>query len=85
MPYEAFTPNQRVFDALESSADRHPDRRALTFIESADPTVPSKSWSYSQFIDQVRRAAQVFTELSGGEAPRVAMLLPAIPQAYFTL
>ena len=85
LPYEAFMPHQSVFDALQSSADRHPERRALTFIESADPLVASKSWTYSHFIDQVRRAAQVFTELAGGEAPRVAMLLPAIPQAYFTL
>ena len=84
-PYEAFMPHQSVFDGLASAARRYPDRRALTFIESADPSAPNKSWSYSQFIDQVRRAAQLFTELAGAEAPRVAMLLPAIPQAYFTL
>ena len=77
-PYDAFMPHQSVFAALQSSADCHPDRRALTFIESADPSVASKSWTHSQFLDQVRRAAQVFTELAGDEAPRVAMLLPAI-------
>lgn len=68
LPYEAFMPHQSVFDALESSANCHPDRRALTFIESADPQVPSKGWTYSQFIDQVRRAAKVFTELAAGDS-----------------
>ncbi|MDB5777794.1 MAG: AMP-binding enzyme family protein [Polaromonas sp.] len=85
LPYEAFMPHQSVFDGLASAARLHPDRRALTFIASSDTSVPSQSWTYSQFIDQVRRAAQLFTELAGGEPPRVAMLLPAIPQAYFTL
>lgn len=68
LPYEAFMPHQSVFDALESSANCHPDRRALTFIESADPSVASTSWTYSQFIEQVRRAAQVFTELAAGDS-----------------
>ncbi|MDB5931676.1 MAG: hypothetical protein JWR60_3383 [Polaromonas sp.] len=85
LPYEAFMPHQSVFGALHSSASLHADRRALTFIESADLSVASTSWTYSQFIDQVQRAGQVFSDLAGGEAPRVAMLLPAIPQAYFTL
>jgi len=84
-PYETFMPHQSVFDALASAARLHPDRQALTFIQSSDLSVPSKSWTYSQFIDQVSSAAQLFTELADGEPPRVAMLLPAIPQAYFTL
>ena len=83
--YEAFMPHQSVFDGLASAARLYPDRRAMTFIESSDSSAPAKSWTYSQFIDQVRRAAQLFTDLADGEAPRVAMLLPAIPQAYFTL
>lgn len=84
-PYEAFMPHQSVFEGMESSANLYPDRRALTFIESADPSIASKSWTYSQFIAEVQRAAQVFAELAGNEEPRVAMLLPATPQAYFTL
>lgn len=78
-------PHQSVFAGLASAASRYPDRRALTYIESSDLAVPATSWTYSQFIDQVQRAAQLFTELAGDDAPRVAMLLPAIPQAYFTL
>lgn len=85
LPYESFMPHQSVFDGLASAARQHPDRRALTFIESSDPSVPGTSWTYTQFIDQVRRAAQLFTELAGDQPPRVAMLLPAIAQAYFTL
>ena len=42
-------------------------------------------WTHAQLLADVRRAANLFAELAGDEPPRVAMLLPPIPQAYFTL
>lgn len=84
-PYEDFMPHATVFRALEDAAARYSGRRALTYV--IDPQAPGAVmvWSYADFIRDVRKAANLFSELAGGDAPRVAMLLPAIPQAHFTL
>ena len=84
-PYSAFMPFADLFDALEATARRHPDRTALRYLHSADPDEPPATWTYSAFVAGVARAASLFHDLAAGEEPRVAMLLPAIPSAYFTL
>ncbi|MFM9926016.1 AMP-binding protein [Variovorax sp. H27-G14] len=78
-------PHTDVLDALEDAARRHPQRPAITFIPSADASVPPARWTHAQMVAQVRRAAHAFKHLCGDAEPRVAFLLPAIPQAYFTL
>jgi fatty-acyl-CoA synthase len=84
-PYASFMPHRNVYDALQSVANSHPARRALTFIEdAADPSL-SRSWTHAELLGEITRTANLFTQLAGDEAPRIAMLLPAIPQAYFTL
>lgn len=85
MPYADFMPHGSVFNALEHAAKCHPERRALSFITTADPATEAQSWTHAQFINQVRRAANLFRRLAAEDEPRIAMLLPAIPQAYFTL
>lgn len=83
--YAEFMPYRGVYEALDAVARRFPDRRALSFIVSADPREASIGWTHAQFIGRVRRAANLFSTLADGDVPRVAMLLPAVPQAYFTL
>lgn len=84
-PYESFMPHLSVIEALETAARAHPDRKALTYVSSPDPLVPASSWTHAEFIGEVRQAARAFSMLADGDVPRVAMLLPAIPAAYFTL
>ncbi|CAA2109145.1 acyl-CoA synthetase [Variovorax paradoxus] len=84
-PHAAFMPHADVLDALEDAARQHPQRRAITFIRSADPSEAPLHWTHAQMVAQVRRAARAFTALCGDDEPRVAFLLPAIPEAYFTL
>ncbi len=84
-PYAEFMAHRHVGSALEDVAARHPARKALCFLPSADPLEPARTWSYSEFIADVRRAAQLFRELAEPETPRVALLLPAVPQAYIAL
>ena len=83
-PYEAFMPWGGLHEALSASAERFGDRPAMTLL--ADDTLePGESWTYAQLLEQVARAGNAFRALAKGERPRVAMLLPAIPQAYATL
>jgi fatty-acyl-CoA synthase len=84
-PYAAFMAHSSVFSALGAAAAQHPQRRALSYIQSAAHEDKHLSWTYEAFIADVRRAANLFRELAGDAEARVAMLLPAIPQAYFTL
>ena len=71
--------------ALETQEAKHPDGIALKYIQRADLDEPAQHWTYPQFVALIRRAARLFQSLSGDQAPRVAFLLPAIPQAHFTL
>lgn len=84
-PFEAYLPYTSVMHALETQAAKHPDGIALKYIQSADLDEPAQQWTYPQFVALIRRAARLFQSLSGDQAPRVAFLLPAIPQAHFTL
>jgi fatty-acyl-CoA synthase len=85
LPYAEFMAHASLIDALEDAASRHADRPALTFLQAADRPDLTRRWTHRQFVADVRRAANLFRSLAGKDEPRVAMLLPAIPQAYFTL
>jgi len=84
-PYSAFMSHAGVHDALADAAGRYAQRRALTFIVDADPATPPRMWTYAQLLADIRRTARLFQQLAGDEPPRIAMLLPAIPEAYLTL
>ena len=84
-PYAEFMPHTHIADAMAAASTRHRARPALVYIESADPAAPCSAWTHGQFIALVRRTARLFSALAGDEPPRVAMLLPPIPQAWFTL
>lgn len=84
-PYARFMAHASVLSALVDTATRHKDRPALTALDSAAPEVAPRRWTHSQFVAEVRRAARLFVRLAGGDAPRVALLLPPIPEAHFAL
>lgn len=84
-PYAEFMRHGSVFDALEESTQRHAGRKAITFIDTPDLAVPARTWSYVELMRQIRRTANLFHRLADGAEPRIAMLLPPIPEAYFTL
>lgn len=84
-PYTEFMDHGSVYAALADAAARHRGRTALTFIERADPDGPARSWSHAALLAEIHRSADLFYQLAAGEPPRIAMLLPPIPEAYFTL
>lgn len=84
-PYSTYMAYDHVFDALAAAARMYGDRKAISFITSPDLDVGASSWTYTEFLGEVRRAANLFRSMVPGELPRIAMLLPAIPEAYFTL
>ncbi|MGE4335861.1 MAG: AMP-binding protein [Pigmentiphaga sp.] len=85
LPYEQYMPFTSTYQALESAAAHFGDRPALTYWSSSDPAESGRTWTHRALFADIQRAARVFHALANGEPPRVAMLLPAIPEAYLTL
>lgn len=84
-PYAEYMAHTSVLDALAEAATRHGERPALTFVVDADVPAATRRWTHREFLADVRRAANAFRTLCDGDEPRVALLLPAIPQMYFAL
>ncbi|MCK9510095.1 MAG: AMP-binding protein [Pigmentiphaga sp.] len=85
LPYTQYMPFTSTYQALEASARCFGERPALTFWSSPDPAEPGRTWTHRSLFADIQRTARWFQTLAGGERPRVAMLLPAIPDAYLTL
>ena len=84
-PYARFMAHDRVLAALEATAMLHPQRTALCAIDVPDPGVPMRHWTFAAFVAEVRRAARLFRALVEDGTPRVALLLPPVPEAHFAL
>ena len=74
----------QVIDALADVALHHPGRAALTALASADDTSP-RCWTYRELLSEIRCSANLFRALADGNDPRVALLLPPLPEAWFAL
>jgi fatty-acyl-CoA synthase len=81
---QRWMPFTQVFDALADVARRHGDRPALTALASADDTQPRR-WTYTQLLAETGRSARLFRSLVDDGEPRVALLLPPLPEAWFAL
>ncbi len=84
-PCEDFMPHRRVLAALEDVARRDGSRIAITGIDEPDPAAPVRRWRYAQLVQDVRRAANLFHRLAEGRPPRIALLLPPLPETHLAL
>lgn len=73
-----------VHEALADVALRFGDRPALCALARADDAAPRR-WTHAEMLAEVRRAARLFRALVDGGVPRVALLLPPLPEAWFAL
>jgi fatty-acyl-CoA synthase len=83
-PLGQYMVHRHVHAALAAVAARHPDRPALTALAHADDAAPRR-WTYAQLLDEIRRAARLFQTLAEGGTPRVALLMPPLPEAWIAL
>lgn len=83
-PYTDFMPWRGLHEAIAAVVSREPDAPAITLLAD-DTHEPQRSWTYRQLREQVEMAGNAFLALAEGDIPRVAMLLPAIPEGYATL
>ena len=84
MTLEARLPEQSILDVFSESAARNPDATAITMLMTGAADEQPRQVSYVQLLGQIRRAANMFTDI-GGPAPGVAFMLPSLVETHVTL
>ena len=74
-----------TFAMLRGSAERHPDRPAIRFIEKGAPDEPARDLTYRDLFAQVTRAANLFRRLGATPQNCVSLLLPLMPEAFVAM
>jgi len=89
LPVHEYIAHRHVYAALSDVARRRGARPALTALPATIAAAPSASapgrWTHAELHAEITRAANLFRELASGRAPRVALLLPPLPEAWFAL
>lgn len=74
-----------TYDLIAASARRFGDAPALSFFLEADRHQSPAVWSFSGYLKEVTRAANLFGQLGVGAGDVVALILPNLPETYFCL
>jgi len=74
-----------VRDLFVQAAGQWPDEPAIVWLANGRADDPVVSWSFSELLAEIYRAANLFTELADGSDSRVSFLLPNLPQTHFVL
>ena len=78
---DSVLPGATIYDCLRASAQLNPDKPAILHLQSADTSVAPLSLSYSQLLDRIERAANLFRRIAGAERSSVSIILPMLPDA----
>jgi fatty-acyl-CoA synthase len=84
-PYDERIAARSTYEVLALGAARAPDHPALVFLPNSDPQEAGLTVSYRDFLGNVTRAANMFHALGIGPANVVSLLLPLLPQSFYTL
>jgi len=74
-----------TYECLEASASRRPEALALTFHPDGLAEESVRSWTYRQLLQDVRRAANGFSQLGVGRSDTVAIILPALAETHIAI
>jgi len=85
MPYADRQLPKTVYDLLESTRTRFPNRPAISFQLFSDPHAPSKTLSWHELTERVTETANLFHSLGIGPKDTVAYLLPNCLEAPIVL
>ncbi len=84
MPLEQRVSARSVFDLFVASAQRYPERIALTLVMTGDDDEQPRRVTYRELLGLIRRAANLFHHLAGPR-PGVAYMLPSLIETHATL
>lgn len=84
MPFAQRLPARSIYDLFAASAERHPERTALTMLMTGAADEQPRRVNYRELLGLIRRAANMFTAI-GGARPGVAYMLPNLIETHATL
>ncbi|HUR88709.1 MAG TPA: acyl-CoA synthetase [Ramlibacter sp.] len=85
VPFEERIAARSTYDVIRLGAAANPDRPALIFLPNSDAQEPGVTITYREFMGGVTQAANMFHALGVQETDVVTLLLPLLPQSFFTL
>lgn len=85
MPFEDRLSAKTLYQYVEQTAKRVPDRKALSFQITSGPTDKAETLTWTQLLAKVTQAANMFRRLGVGEKDVVAYLLPNANETAITL
>lgn len=74
-----------TYELIRQSAERHPHKRALTFLLQGDAEEAPFELTYAQLLARVTQAANAFHHLGVRPGQAVSFLLPNLPHTHFTI
>lgn len=80
--FDQLLPAGTILECIEAAALLDPEKPAIKHLVSADLDVPPRVISYRELGAKLRAAASLFEEVSAGERPAVAAILPMLPEAH---
>jgi fatty-acyl-CoA synthase len=84
-PYDERIAATSTYDVIRIAAEHAPDKAAIVFLPNSDPQEAGLTVSYRDFLGNVTRAANMFHALGVGPRDVVTLLLPLLPQSFYTL
>ncbi|WP_169566449.1 AMP-binding protein [Sneathiella limimaris] len=79
-PYDGLVTAHNLFDLLVATAKDVGNSKAVTVLNSADPSDVGGSWTHRELLAEVTRSANMFKGLAGPNSqPVVAFLAPTLP------
>src|SRR5580700_8161812 len=80
--FDELLPAGTILECIEAAASLEPAKPAIKHLLSADIDVAPRVIAYRELVAQIRAAASLFEEVSLGERPAVAIILPMLPEAH---
>ena len=74
--FVAYLPYATPFDLIEGSALSAPDRLAVRYVRTVGAPKSDQTLTYSQFVERIRQAANLFRRLGVKQEDTVAILAP---------
>ncbi len=84
-PHLARIAATNVYDLLQQTAARHPDKPAIHYLPTGAADDTPVTYSFRQFIERITQSANLFRALGAGPDDVVSLVMPILPETFFCL
>lgn len=74
-----------TYEMIRRGAQIDPDAPALHYFVQGSAYEHPRTWTYRAFLDAITRTANLFHDLGVGPTDVVSMILPNLPESFFTI